>query len=51
MDNNNTIWAAVISNNKILYFTNKQSDKNKLPKTINAWRESFKDLIILYDFN
>ncbi len=51
IDNNNTIWAAVISDKEILYYTNKQSDKNKLPKTINTWRESFNDQSALYNLN
>lgn len=51
IDDKNTIWAAVISDSKVLYFTNKQSDINKLPKTINTWRENFNDYPILWNAN
>jgi hypothetical protein len=46
-DDHGHLWAAVwkaISNPEdvveLRYFTNVASDKNKLPKTISAWREA-----------
>ena len=44
----NTICAAVIDGNEVLYFTNNPAYKNKLPRTIEAWRERFKDYDVIY---
>jgi len=41
-DSLNNIWAAVIDDNKVYYFTNKQEYKETLPKTIDNWRQRFK---------
>lgn len=44
----NRIWAAVIDDKKVYYFTNDKKYKNTLPKTIDNWRENFKDYEIIY---
>ena len=44
----NEFWAAVIDNNKVYYFTNRKEYKNRLPKTINQWRQRFKEYPIVY---
>lgn len=48
IDTANTIWAAVIDDNKVLYFTNSEAYKKALPKTIDAWREGFKQYEVIY---
>jgi len=48
IDQANTIWAAAIHDNQVFYFTNSESYKNKLPKTIDAWRDGFKDYEVIY---
>lgn len=48
IDSSNNIWAAVIDDNKVYYFTNKQEYKSRLPKTINNWRQRFKEYPIMY---
>jgi hypothetical protein len=48
IDSLNNIWAAVIDDNKIYYFTNNKEFKNKLPKTIDNWRQNFKGYQIIY---
>lgn len=40
-DSDNTFWAAVIDNDKVLYFTN--SHDKKIPQTILHWQERFKE--------
>jgi hypothetical protein len=42
------LWAAVIDNDVIRYFTNVPADRARLPKTINAWREPFRDKKVIY---
>ena len=49
IDPSKNIWAAVIDNNKVYYYTNNQSYKNKLPKTIDNWRNRFKDYEVIYE--
>ena len=48
IDSLNNIWAAVIDNNKIYYFTNREDFKSNLPKTIDNWRQNFKDYEVVY---
>lgn len=48
VDANLNIWAAVIDDKKIYYFTNHASYKTKIPKTIENWMEGFKDYKIIY---
>ena len=42
------IWAAVIDDNKVYYFTNNKEYKNRLPKTIDNWRQNFKNYEVIY---
>jgi hypothetical protein len=44
----NHIWAEVNDNNKVYYFTNQQEYKKKIPKTIDNWRQNFKNYPINY---
>jgi len=48
-DSENNFWAAIIGENSdtINYYTN-TSLTNKLPKTIEKWRERFKDYKVYY---
>jgi hypothetical protein len=48
LDSSNNIWAAVIDDNKVYYFTTNRDYKSKLPKTIDNWRQRFKDYPIIY---
>jgi hypothetical protein len=50
IDSLNNIWAAVIDNsgNEVLYFTNHNDYKDKLPKTIENWRENFKEYKVIF---
>lgn len=40
-DSDNTIWAAVIDGDKVLYFTN--ANDKRIPKTILHWQERFRN--------
>lgn len=42
------IYAAVIDDTVVKYFSNDPDFKNKLPKTIDAWREKFADLKVIF---
>ena len=42
------IWAAVINDNKVDYFTNNDLYKDHLPNTIEKWRINFKDYPVIY---
>jgi hypothetical protein len=48
IDAASNIWAAVIDDNKIYYYTNTKEYKESIPKTIQHWRERFKDYPIIY---
>jgi len=48
VDSSNNIWAAVLDDEKVIYFTNSKQYTDSLPKTINNWRESFQDYKIIY---
>jgi hypothetical protein len=37
------LWVAYIDDDRVRYFTTQTKWKNMLPKTIDAWRERFKD--------
>lgn len=43
-----TMWAAVIQDNVVVYTTNVPAYAHTLPKTIDLWRERFKDKHVLY---
>lgn len=49
IDESNNIWAAVIDDHKVLYFTNNKIFKNKLPKTIDNWRKNFVEYLVIYN--
>ena len=49
IDSINTIWAAVLYGEKVYYFTNSDEYKTRLPKTIEAWRQRFKEHPIVYE--
>lgn len=42
------IWAAVIEGDQVSYFTNDLLYFNKLPKTVEKWREHFKDKKVVF---
>lgn len=48
IDTADNIWAAVIEDQRVLYFTNSKTYKNKLPRTIENWRKRFKEYPIHY---
>jgi len=48
IDSSNRIWSAVIDKEKLYYFTNASRYKDSLPKTIDNWRQRFKDYKIVY---
>lgn len=48
IDTLNNIWAAVIDDNKVYYFTNKKEYKERLPKTIDNCRQNFKQYPVIY---
>ena len=50
IDSTNQIWAAVIKDEKVYYFTNSTLYKNKLPKTIDNWRTNFKKDEVVYKY-
>lgn len=39
----NEIWCAAIDDEKVYYYTNSHRYKNELPKTIEKWREEFRE--------
>jgi len=47
---NKEIWGAFLypDTDSVYYFTSEDSCKDKLPKTIDKWREKFKDRRIIY---
>jgi hypothetical protein len=47
-DKKSHIWTAVIDNETVHYFTNSDLFKDHLPKTIDIWREDFKNDPIIY---
>lgn len=42
------LWVAFIDNEIVRYFTTQSEWKNELPKTIEVWRERFKDKELIY---
>lgn len=44
----NEIWGAFLDADKVFYFTSEQKYKQKLPQTINKWRENFKEKEVIY---
>jgi hypothetical protein len=48
IDSSSHIWAAVLDDSKVFYYTNNHDDAGKLPKTIEHWRERFKQDTVMY---
>lgn len=48
INSSKNIWAAVIDDNKVFYFTNRTDYKTKLPLTIEKWRSRFKEYQVIY---
>lgn len=48
IDSSKNIWAAVIKEGKVLYYTNTPKFTNQLPKTIDNWRSRFADYPVVY---
>jgi hypothetical protein len=48
IDSSKHIWAATIDNDTVRYFTNNDLYRDKLPKTIDNWREDFKQYPVIY---
>jgi hypothetical protein len=49
IDDSLRIWAAVIDEDKVHYFTNDSLHTHTLPLTIEHWREDFKQLEVVYE--
>lgn len=47
-DSANNIWAAVLNDEKVYYYTNNEAYKEKLPKTIEHWRQNFSSNPVIY---
>jgi hypothetical protein len=43
------LWAAYIDGDSVRYFTTERDYKQKLPATIEHWRERFKDKTVIFD--
>ena len=50
VDKNKKVWGAFINDedDKVYYFTSEQKYKNRLPKTIDNWRENFQEKEVIY---
>jgi hypothetical protein len=48
VDSLNTIWAAVLDEEKVYYFTNNNEYKRRVPKTIDKWRQRFEEYPVVY---
>ena len=48
IDSAKNIWAAVINNDKVDYYTNTHLYTDSLPKTVDNWRQRFKDYKVVY---
>jgi hypothetical protein len=48
IDSANRFCAAVIKDDKVLYFSNIDTFKNVLPKTIEKWRDNFKEYEVIF---
>ena len=42
------MWAAVIDEDVVKYYTTVPEFQNRLPRTIEKWRESFKEKKVLF---
>jgi len=48
MDSLNNVWTAVLDDKKVYYFTNSNEYKTRVPKTIDKWRDRFKEYPVIY---
>lgn len=48
INDNMDIWAAVINEDSVNYYSNRTDYKHRLPKTIDDWRERFNDKPIVF---
>lgn len=48
VDSLNRFCAAVIDDNKVLYFSNIEAFEDQIPKTIENWMKSFKEYKVIY---
>ena len=48
IDSARHVWTAVIDDDKVRYFTNSDLFRDHLPKTIEEWRERFKEDSVVY---
>jgi hypothetical protein len=48
IDSSNNIWAAVIDDHKVYYYTSIPAYANKLPNTIKEWKSQFDDYPVTY---
>jgi len=49
INDKNDIWAAVIDDERIFYYTNRADYQNTLPKTIQKWKERFDTYPVIYN--
>ncbi len=49
VDSLNSMWAAVLYEEKVYYFTNSSKYKKELPQTIENWRQRFDDYPIVFN--
>jgi hypothetical protein len=48
VDCSNTIWAAVIDDRKVYYYTTRKDWADRFPKTFSQWMENFKEYPISF---
>jgi hypothetical protein len=48
INNQMQIWAAVIEEDKVYYYTNSPQFRSSLPQTIEQWRERFPDKEVIF---
>ncbi len=48
VDGQGQMWAAVIDDDNVYYYTNSNDYKDTLPRTIEKWRERFAHKLVLY---
>lgn len=47
-DDRGKMWVAFIDDDSVRYFTNVPEDRERLPRTLEDWRKSFRDKPVLY---
>jgi hypothetical protein len=48
VDKKNIFWAAIITGEKVLYYTNSKNYTDKLPHTIEDWRSRFSSYPVIF---